>query len=59
MNRRAFIKMLQLNGVYFDHHGARHDIYKHKETGKMIPVPRYSEFSNEFLKDILKEIPKK
>ena len=38
--------------------GTRHDIYKHKETGKMIPVPRHSEFSNEFLKDILKEIPK-
>jgi predicted RNA binding protein YcfA (HicA-like mRNA interferase family) len=58
MNRRAFVKMLELNGVHFDHHGTRHDIYKHKETGKIIPVPRHSEFSNEFLKDILKEIPK-
>jgi predicted RNA binding protein YcfA (HicA-like mRNA interferase family) len=49
--------MLELNGVSFDHHGSRHDIYRHKDTGKMIPVPRHSEFSNEFLKDILKEIP--
>jgi predicted RNA binding protein YcfA (HicA-like mRNA interferase family) len=59
MNRRAFIKMLELNGVYFEQHGSRHDIYRHKESGKMIPVPRHSEFSNEFLKDVLKEIPKK
>jgi len=58
MNRRAFIRILELNGVCFDHHGTKHDIYKHKETGKMIPVPRHSEFSNEFLKDILKEIPR-
>jgi predicted RNA binding protein YcfA (HicA-like mRNA interferase family) len=58
MNRRAFIKILELNGVYFDHHGAKHDIYKHKETEKIIPIPRHSEFSNEFLKDILKEIPR-
>jgi predicted RNA binding protein YcfA (HicA-like mRNA interferase family) len=58
MNRRAFLRILELNGVYFDHHGSRHDIYKHKETEKIIPVPRHSEFSNEFLKDILKEIPR-
>jgi len=58
MNRKAFIKILELNGVIFDHHGSKHDIYKHKETGKQIPVPRHSEFSNEFLKDILKEIPR-
>jgi predicted RNA binding protein YcfA (HicA-like mRNA interferase family) len=58
MNRRAFLRILELNGVYLDHHGAKHDIYKHKETGKIIPVPRHSEFSNEFLKDILKEIPR-
>ena len=59
MNRRAFIKMLELNGVFFVKHGTRHDILCHKETGKMIPVPRHSEFSNVFLKDVLKEIPKK
>jgi len=47
-----------INGVYFDHHGSKHDIYKHKETGKMIPIPRHTEFSNEFLKDVLKEIPR-
>ena len=57
MNRKAFIKILELNGVFFDSHGSKHDIYRHKETGKMIPVPRHSEFSNEFLKDVLKEIP--
>jgi len=59
MNRRAFIKILELNGVFFDHHGSKHDIYLHKGTGKKIPVPRHSEFSNEFLKDLLDEIPKR
>ena len=59
MNLKAFIKMLELNGVYYDHHGGLHDIYKHKETGKIIPVPRPSEFSPEFLKDILGDIPRK
>jgi len=58
MNRRAFIRMLELNGVFYDLHGSKHDIYRHRETGKMIPVPRHSEFSNDFLKDVLKEIPK-
>ena len=59
MKRRAFLKILELNGVFFDHHGSRHDIYIHRETGKKIPVPRHSEFSNEFLKDVLKQIPGK
>jgi predicted RNA binding protein YcfA (HicA-like mRNA interferase family) len=59
MNRKAFLKVLELNGVHFDHHGSKHDIYIHKETRKTIPVPRHSEFSNEFLKDLLKEIPRK
>jgi len=38
------------------------DIYEMINDGtleKIIPVPRHSEFSNEFLKDILKEIPRK
>ena len=59
MNRKAFIKILELNGVFFDYHGSKHDIYKHNGTGKKIPVPRHSEYSNIFLKEILKEIPKK
>jgi len=46
--------MLEVNGIFFDHHGTRHDIYKHKETGKKIPIPRHSEFSNEFLESYFK-----
>ncbi|MCL2233748.1 MAG: type II toxin-antitoxin system HicA family toxin [Treponema sp.] len=57
MNKKAFLKALKENGLYFDHHGSRHDIYIHK-TGKKVPIPRHNEFSNEFLKVILKEIPK-
>jgi len=58
MNKKAFLKALKENGLYFDHHGSRHDIFIHEKTGKKIPVPRHNEFSNEFLKMILKEIPK-
>jgi predicted RNA binding protein YcfA (HicA-like mRNA interferase family) len=58
MNRQDFIKILGEHGVFFDHHGARHDIFIHKQTGKKIPVPRHGEMKNKFLKLILKEIPK-
>jgi hypothetical protein len=51
--KRAFFSGKSLKTEVF-----RDSLYKHKETGKKIPVPRHSEFSNEFLKDILKEIPK-
>ena len=58
MNKRAFIKALENDGIYFDHHGRRHDVYIHRKTGKKLTVPRHNEFSNDFLKEILKEIPK-
>jgi hypothetical protein len=34
MNRRAFKKMLELNGIFFSHHGKRHDIYKHNRNNE-------------------------
>jgi predicted RNA binding protein YcfA (HicA-like mRNA interferase family) len=58
MNRRAFFKALKENGLYFHHHGTRHDVYVHRKTGKKLTIPRHNEFSNVFLKEILKEIPK-
>jgi predicted RNA binding protein YcfA (HicA-like mRNA interferase family) len=58
MNRKAFIKALRENGLYFERHGTRHDIYVHKPTGKKLTIPRHNEFSNDFLKEVLKEIPK-
>ena len=57
MNRRDFINTLEKNGVFFERHGTRHDVFVHKETGKKLTVPRHREFSNNFLKDVLKEIP--
>jgi predicted RNA binding protein YcfA (HicA-like mRNA interferase family) len=58
MKKRDFIRIFNLNGIVFYQHGANHDIYKHEKSGKKIPIPRHNEFSNDFLKDILKEIPK-
>jgi predicted RNA binding protein YcfA (HicA-like mRNA interferase family) len=43
MNRQTFIKILEDNGVYFHHHGKRHDIFIHEKTGKKIPIPRHKE----------------
>jgi predicted RNA binding protein YcfA (HicA-like mRNA interferase family) len=59
VNRNAFIKILAEKGVFFDHHGSRHDIFIHQATGKKIPIPRHSEMKNKFLKRILDEIPRK
>ena len=59
MNKKAFIKALNKNGIYFDHHGSKHDIFIHKPTGKKLTVPRHDEFSNDFLKEVLKEIPRR
>jgi len=59
MKRDDFIKVLKQNGILFDHHGKRHDIFVHEETGKQIPVPRHNELKNKFLKLVLAEIPDK
>jgi predicted RNA binding protein YcfA (HicA-like mRNA interferase family) len=58
VNRNDFIKILAENGVFFDHHGKRHDVFVHRTTGKKIPVPRHSEMKNKFLKRVLDEIPR-
>jgi predicted RNA binding protein YcfA (HicA-like mRNA interferase family) len=57
VNRNDFIKILEENGVFFDYHGKRHDIFIHRATGKKIPIPRHSEMKNKFLKRVLDEIP--
>ncbi|GHV46433.1 hypothetical protein AGMMS49546_34430 [Spirochaetia bacterium] len=59
MKRGDFVKLLEAHGVYFDHQGKRHEIFKHRATGKIIPVPRHhQEIDNDFVKDVLKEIPR-
>ena len=59
MNRNDFIKFLGQNGLTFYKHGARHDIYIHKMSGKKVPVPRHGEIKNKLLKIILAEITNK
>ena len=58
MNKRAFLKALKKHGLYLFRHGSKHDVYEHRKTGKKLTIPRHNEFSNDFLKEILKEIPK-
>jgi hypothetical protein len=57
MNKHEFLNKLSENDIAFSHHGARHDIYTHHPTGKKIAIPRHAEFSNVFLKKVLREIP--
>lgn len=56
MNKHEFLKKLSKNNILFLNHGTRHDIYVHKPSGKKVAIPRHSEYSNDFLKLVLKEI---
>jgi hypothetical protein len=58
MNKQEFLNRLSENDISFSSHGTRHDIYTHNPTGKKIAIPRHVEFSNVFLRKILREIPK-
>jgi hypothetical protein len=57
VNKHEFLKKLSESDISFSHHGANHDIYLHTPSGKKIAIPRHSEYSNVFLKMVLKEIP--
>ena len=56
MKRGALIKALREKGIFFHHHGTRHDVFIHERTGKKITVPRHGEFSNDFLSELLAEV---
>jgi hypothetical protein len=56
MNKTEFTKKLRKYKIVFLENGTRHDIYIHKPTGKKIAIPRHTEFSNAFLKEVLKEV---
>ena len=59
MNRKDFIHFLEQYGFVFFRHGAKHDIYIHKTTGKKTAVPRHSEIKNKLLKKIISELSEK
>jgi mRNA interferase HicA len=56
MKRNAFIKILEDNKVVFFRHGSEHDIYRQKETGKKVAIPRHGEIENNLAKLILREL---
>jgi hypothetical protein len=43
MKRNQFLKILASYGVEFFKHGANHDIYIQRKTGKKVAVPRHGE----------------
>jgi predicted RNA binding protein YcfA (HicA-like mRNA interferase family) len=48
------LKLFKKNGVIFDSHGKRHDLYYSSLTGKTFPVPRHkTEIAEGTLKSIL------
>lgn len=50
------LKVLKQNGIRFDHHGKRHDIYYSPITEKTFPVPRHvTEIKIGTLQSILKD----
>jgi predicted RNA binding protein YcfA (HicA-like mRNA interferase family) len=56
VKRNQFLKILASLGVELLKHGANHDIYIQRASGKKVAVPRHGEIENEFLRIILKEI---
>ena len=56
MKRNEFIRILAENDVEFFRNGSKHDIYRHKITGKKVTVPRHGEIENKLAKEILREI---
>jgi hypothetical protein len=56
MKKTEFYKKLKKRHIVFYENGSRHDIFIHKPTGKKVAIPRHTEFSNDFLKLILKEV---
>ena len=53
--RDEAIKDLNEAGYEFDRHGANHDLYKNKKTGKKIPLKRH-DFDESDRRYIKKEI---
>ncbi|GAB6393132.1 MAG: type II toxin-antitoxin system HicA family toxin [Treponematales bacterium] len=58
MKRGLFIRMLAERGAVFFRHGAKHDIYIQRSSGKKIAVPRHGEIENKFARIVLKELPR-
>ncbi len=53
MKRTALIKKINEGGCVLVPHGARHDGYRHPETGVSQPVPRHREVSDRLASYIL------
>ena len=43
MKRKEFIRELVKAGCYIKRHGANHDIYMNRRTGRKAPIPRHAE----------------
>lgn len=53
MKKRDLVKKLEMAGFQFDHHGARHDVYRRGDDEEV--VPRHSEIKEPLAKAILKK----
>ena len=56
MNRTEFLKRLKQRGIKFLREGKRHEIFVHVRSGKEIPISRKREYSNDYLRMVLKEV---
>ena len=53
MKRKELLKRLDAMGFKFDHHGARHDIYRRGSETRQ--VPRHNDINEITAKEILKD----
>lgn len=59
MKKKELVKILTKEGCELLRHGAKHDIYINRETGKKEPVPRHREIDEILAKKIIKNLSKK
>jgi hypothetical protein len=56
MNKTEFIRRLKEHSIVFWKHGTRHEIFVYTPTGKKVTISRRREYTNLFLKEVLKEV---
>ncbi len=58
MKHRDLIKTLNDSGCELLRHGAKHDIYHNRKTGKSEPVPRHKEINELLARKIIRDLTK-
>lgn len=56
MKRKVLEKHFRDHGSELHHHGARHDVWVHQETGAQSTVPRHNEINTFTAREICRQL---